>query len=139
MGIVASHIGISVGDTIKRVVVTLTCTAAADGSFADYTLDPAVFTRGHRTYGIKGFYLFSVETNPGAVAPTAAYDINLWNGDKSFDLAQTLLTNRSASNTEKVYLAAVGEPMFDSSWILSISNNAVNGAIIVIKLTFSID
>lgn len=121
---------ISVSGTIQRTVVTLTCTAdASAATFPSFTLNPA-------TYGITGWYLYSVETNPGTTAPTDDYDIAITDAD-GFDVAGGLLANRDTANTEKVYLGSVGYPVIDGSWTLAITGNSINSAVIVIRLTFT--
>ena len=79
--------------------------------------------------------MHSVETNPGAVAPTADYDIVL-NDVDGLDVAGGALLNRHTSVTEKVYLGA-GYPVASGAWTWTVTGNLVNSAVVVAKLMFS--
>jgi len=109
-------------------VITLTCTAdAADASFPATAL----------TNKFTG-YLIALETNPGATAPTANYDIVL-NDAEGNDVLQGVGANRHTSTTEKVPIVYSGtalHPIIHATDTLTwtITNNAVNSAIVVAKL-----
>lgn len=111
----------------KRIILILTMTADGSASFANYALNPV-------TYGLEGWYLESVETDPGT-APTTLYDMTISDA-YGYDVAGGLLTNRSATVTEKVYMGSVGEPIITGSWTVAIANNAVNNAVVVVVFVF---
>ena len=108
--------------------IVLTCTAdASDASFPDTALS-------HKFSG----RLIAIETNPGATAPTANYDIVL-NDAEGLDVLQGVGANRAAATTEMaaiVFSTTSVHPVVHESdtLTLSISNNAVNSAIVVINL-----
>ena len=116
----------------NKLTMTVTCTADS-GTAAFVTTGGAVLTPA--TLNISGWYLESVETNPGTIGPTNLYDITILNSN-GYDVAGALLTNRSISNTEKVYLAGVGQPIFHDTWTITITNNLVNSAVVVLTLTY---
>lgn len=127
--IIGSYSTISIDGKSQRILVTLTCTAdAAAGTYPTFTINPL-------SYGIKGYYLYSVETNPGAVQPTDNYDITITDAG-GYDVTGGLLANRDTLNTELVYLGSVGYPMITGNWTWTISNNVVNSAVVVATLTF---
>lgn len=100
--------------------VSLTWTAdAADGS---------VPTKAVQLCG----FLVKVLTNPGAVAPTANYDIACGDPkDTSYDACVGALANRHTSNTEVVapVLTSGTAPVFlCGSYLLAVTNNSVNSA-----------
>jgi len=105
----------------------LTCTG--DGTIAAFTLTPA-------EWGLKGWYLYSVTTNPGTSAPTAAYDITLVvNGE---DVAGGLLADRSATATETVIIcpATKGWHIAGDAMAVTFANNIANPSTIVAVLRF---
>ena len=111
-------------------VITLTCTAdAADGSFPATALTTKISGR-----------ILALETNPGATAPTANYDITLVDAE-SYDVLQSLGLNRHTSNTERVSIVYSGtavspESAITDTWTWTIANNSVNSAIVVAKLYY---
>jgi hypothetical protein len=113
--------------SVQKKFVTLTCTG--DGSITAYSFDPGKF-------GVRGWYLYSVTTDPGT-APTADYDITLVvNGE---DIAGGLLNNRSASATETVAIAptTIGFPIMDDVIAITFANNTANPSVIVMTLKFT--
>jgi hypothetical protein len=108
-----------------------TCTAdAADGSVDAYTV-----------IGFHDFYIYSVETWPGATAPTDASDFTLLdaitgedlmggNGTDAID-ATTPITvlPRSAAMSLNFY------HMVKGNLTLTITNNVVNSAIMNVRIT----
>jgi hypothetical protein len=50
-------------NSIQKKIVKLTCTG--DGSISAYSFNPG-------TFGVRGWYLYSVTTDPGTAAPTSA-------------------------------------------------------------------
>ena len=114
----------------KVGVITFTCTAdAADGSFPQTNITDA----------IEG-ELLQLETNPGATAPTANYDIVL-NDDQGADVLMGVGANRHTSTTEIAGIVFSGtsyHPYVDKTQTLTlvITNNSVNSAGIVVKLYY---
>ena len=109
-------------------VITLTATAdSGDGSFPDTVLDAKISGK-----------LLALETNPGATAPTALYDIALDDAE-GHDVLEGLGDNRSATDTEKVavLLSSLHPPVAKSDVLtFKITNSSVNSAIIVIKIYY---
>lgn len=112
---------------VKKLVIT--CTAdAADGSFPDTEL-PRIDGK-----------LLHLETNPGAVAPTANYDITIID-QNGIDVLQGVGANRHTTNSERaniVYSGGLDHPYVAPSDVLTlnIDNNAVNSAVTVIELAY---
>jgi len=105
--------------------LTLSWTAAANGSFTSYTISDAQMLKY-----LKGL-AYQAETNPGSTAPTAAYDITITNAGGN-DIMGGALADRSATATERAapvlasgteYPAAINGPL-----TLNITNNSVNAA-----------
>jgi len=122
---------ITVNGRITRKVLTIAWTGAAAGGAIDaITINPV-------TYGLEGWFLYSVETNPGTTAPTDNYDIAITDAD-GFDIAGGLLADRDQTNTEMVNLrvAAAGYPMVRGNLSVAITNNSVNSATGTIILAF---
>jgi hypothetical protein len=93
---------------------------AADGSVPQTTIAD-----------LYGFVVKAI-TNPGAVAPTANYDIEMLEGDDTtVDAMGQTLMNRHTANTEVVYPAVSGAqtpPFLWGSYDFRLTNNAVNSA-----------
>ena len=107
----------------NRVILTISWTAdASDNSVPDTTISAS-------TYRIKGYFLYSAETNPGSTAPTDNYDISINDAD-SYDIAGTLLNNRDTSNTELVNMINAGGsyPLVRGDLTFSLSGNSVASA-----------
>ena len=114
-------------NSIQKKIVKLTCTG--DGSITAYSFDPG-------TFGVRGWYLYSVTTDPGT-APTADYDITLLvNGE---DIAGGLLGDRSATATQTVAIAptTLGYPILDEAIAITFANNSANPSVIVLTLKFT--
>jgi hypothetical protein len=116
------------GPGIKdRKIIELTCTG--DGSIAAYSFNPW-------TFGVVGWYLYSVTTDPGSPAPTADYDITLLvNGE---DIAGSLLLDRSATLTQTVVIAptTLGYYLAKDTIAITFANNTANPSTIVLTLRF---
>lgn len=116
-----------VQNNVGRIVAT--CTAdAADGSYPATAL-PAFAGR-----------LIALQTNPGAVAPTANYDITLPDGD-AIDRLQGVGANRHTTNSEAALIVysgtAIHPPVHQSETLtLTIANNVVNSAVTVVAITY---
>ncbi|MFZ5989421.1 MAG: hypothetical protein ACOYWZ_20185 [Bacillota bacterium] len=112
---------------------TMTISWIADASNAtvpDLTIDASL-------YELKGWYLYSAETDPGGIAPTDNYDIVL-NNTNGIDVAGGLLANRDISTTEMVNISssAFGYPIVRGDLTFSLSNNATNSATGILILIF---
>jgi hypothetical protein len=116
----------------ERKVITITWAGSADdGSM------PAV-TVSATTYGIKGWYLYTVETNPGSGPPTASYDIVINDAD-GVDIAGGKLANRHTTTTELVNIgtATHGYPLVRGNLSVVLTGNSqtsATGTIIMIFL-----
>jgi hypothetical protein len=81
-----------------------------------------------------------IETDPGATAPTAAYDIVL-NNARSLDILGGAGANKSATLTERVFpnvSTGLGFPTVAGETLtLGISGNSTNSGNGVIKLWFT--
>lgn len=105
----------------------LTCTAdAADGSFP--TLDLA-------SYGVWGT-LLAIQTNPGATAPTDNYDITLVDAD-GIDRLNGVGLNRDTTSSERAIITGAPWVAQGETLTLTLANNAVNSAIVVVTLYFT--
>jgi len=111
-------------------VLTLTCTA--DSAAATY---PSTATSAGVNELIDGLYLYQVETDPGATAPTDNYDIEIRSA-RAVDLMGTGLANRDTANTEIAYPGSM-TPLVDGALTIVISGNSVNSAVVVMRLYFS--
>lgn len=92
---------------------------ASDGSWPATASDP-----------IDG-WIIRVETNPGATAPTALYDLTLVDTD-GLDVMGGVLANRSATLTEHVLSP---QPYVRGAVTITGTNNAVNSAVVDFKIT----
>lgn len=119
---------IRIGGEVHRKYVTLTCTG--DGSIAAFSFVPA-------TYGVEGWYLYNITTNPGTSAPTDDYDITLMVDGE--DVAGGSLADRDTANTETVAVcpATKGYHMADGTMLITFANNTANPSTIVLKLRFT--
>jgi hypothetical protein len=108
----------------SKKVFTLSCTGgtgAEAGTVSNVTLPANV---------VRGWYLYSAETNPGAgVPPTDLYDVVI-NDPDGVDLAGGLLMNRSTANTELVNLGtgAYGYPLVSGALTIVHTNQVVISA-----------
>ena len=110
-------------------VIEYTCTAdASDGSYPE--TETAAKISGN---------LMALETNPGATAPTANYDIVL-DDAQGHDVLEGTGANRHTTNTEKATIAFGtyhGSPVAITDVLtLKITNNSVNSAVVVIRLYY---
>ena len=122
---------ITVNGRITRKVLTIAWTGAAAGGAIDaITINPV-------TYGIEGWYLYTVETNPGTTAPTDNYGIAVNDAD-GLDIAGALLAGRDATATEIVNIGTSnhGYPVVRSNLSVAISSNSVNSATGTIIMVF---
>ncbi len=121
-------------------VLTWSWTGSADDGTVPSTGN--AITSAVTTAAIAGWYVYSIETNPGSVAPTALYDIVI-NDAEGFDIAGGMLANRSASATEKILPRLdtanniYGGALVDSALTLVITNQAVHSATGTVKLVLT--
>jgi len=113
--------------SVGRIVAT--CTADVAAATFPATALPAF--EGH---------LLSIITDPGATAPTDNYDITLPDAN-GFDRLQGVGANRDTAVTEEaliVYAATALHPSVALSDVLTltIANNAVNSAVVVITILY---
>ena len=90
-----------------------------------------------------GGRLLALETNPGATAPTASYDIAITDGH-GHDVIQGVGANRSTSATEKVAIVysgtAIHPPVVVGDTLtLALTNNSVVSATGEIDLYYGVD
>lgn len=86
--------------------------------------------------------LLAIETNPGATAPTANYDITIEDAH-AHDVLQGVGANRHTANTERavvIYASTSIHPAVDDADVLTlkVANNLVNSAQIVIVLYYAL-
>lgn len=120
-----------IGGQRQRLVLPITCTAdALNATYPTLAIDPA-------TYGIKGWYLWLVETDPGTTGPTnGAWDLDITNAH-GFLESQNLIDDRSSTATQQVRGVTLGYPQILNTWTLSLADNAVNSAVVVVYFTFT--
>lgn len=113
----------------NRRVIPITFTADGAASFANYTFNPA-------THNVKGWYLYSIKTDPGSTGPTnGAWDLDITDA-QGLLVSRNLIDDRSSTATQEVIFTS-GYPMATSTWTISIGDNAVNNASVTIYLTFT--
>jgi hypothetical protein len=121
----------SVNNRFQRVRIPITFTAHTDATTTTATINPST-TAG---ISIKGWYLYSIETDPGSPGPTnGAWDLDVTDA-KGYVVTRNLVDDRSSSATQTVVFNT-GYPMILDNWTVSIGDNAVNSAIVVVYLTF---
>ena len=96
-----------------RLILTISWTD--DNAGTTFSIVPA-------TYRIEGYYLYSVEINPGAGPPIDNYDITILDAD-GFDVAGSVLLNRDTTTTELVNIgtATHGYPVIRGTWTFTIA------------------
>ena len=114
----------------QRKVLSIAVTAGTSGAFTDSTITSA-------TYGIIGWYLYSVETVPGVgVPPGGVYTVTIKDAN-GYDLAGGLLAGRSTTAVELVNVgnASSGFPMVRGNLTLGINTLTTTAATTTIILT----
>ena len=119
--------------SVKNGVQTLQLVITADstnGSVDDTAIDAEL-------YGIRNWFLYSVETVPGPTNPTDAYDVTIKDSD-GLDIANAQLANRSEDTTQLVNIGAgdFGYPIVRGDLTVVISNNIVASAKITMIMKF---
>lgn len=121
----------------ETAVLQFAWTADTDGSFASVSTDDTNYNDFFTmTDMIKGWDLVYAQTDPGATAPTASYDIAVTDAN-SEDMFGTFLNNRSATATESQFAVVGGSEAtrpITGALTLSITNNSVNAATGVVRL-----
>ena len=108
------------GQSVTVTTYTMTSDAAVSaGTFPATAVGP-----------IDG-WIIGVETNPGAVTPTADYDITLVDVDGA-DVMAGALADRSATLTQKVISP---QPYVRGNVTITPTNNSENSAVVVMKIT----
>ena len=117
--------GPGAGAAPVEMIELLATADAADGSFP--TLDLGA-------YSVWGT-LLALQTNPGSTAPTDNYDITLVDAD-GVDRLDSVGLDRDTSSSERVAITGAPWVAPGETLTLTIANNAVNSATIVIKLWY---
>lgn len=116
----------SVSSSSGIKTVTFAWTAdAADHTTPNYTVPAAALAF------MEGYWIYWVETNPGATAPTDNYDITMLSSGGA-DMFRSKLLNRDEANTEVV--KGLNIPCDGTALTIVVSNNLVNSATGTIKL-----
>ena len=114
---------INVSDRGKKISFAWTADAA-DGSV------PSTELSASQEAAVKGWYLVLALTDPGAVAPTADYDIVL-NDDFGIDVMGGELADRSSSSSEQAVPkvgSVFGSRLIDGGLSMVLTGNSVNSA-----------
>ena len=119
---------------LNQKILTFHC--VADSAAATF---PATPISTENTALLKGWYLYYVETELGLVKPTNLWDFTL-KGGAGIDKMGGNGTDMSGTvNQERMPLISTGvgfaKPLSDA-WMLEITNNLVNSAVIVFRFVF---
>ena len=124
----------------ETMTFTVTFTCTADAAAATY---PATAFSAATTTALKGWHLYRVRINPGAVAPTANYDLTITEqggdvlGGAGLNLSATATEFRAPAVASVGTSYGIGEVTMADTWTLTLENNAVNSAVTVITLFFT--
>ena len=115
----------------SKKIITLACvggTGAETGTVPNVVLPANI---------VKGWYLYSAETNPNVGPPTADYDIVINDAD-GVDIANGLLMNRHTTTTQLVNLGTgtYGYPLITGALTIVHTNQIVASATWTLILTF---
>lgn len=116
----------------------ITVSFTATGDDATGAIPATAFSAALRS-ALKGYYLYAMETNPGATGPTDDYDITLVDAD-ALDILGAAGMDRDKSATELV-MPKIGTtdtfiPIDGGELTLTFANTSVNSATIVVKFYF---
>jgi hypothetical protein len=120
------------------VIVTLTCTAAADDSFPPTAIALAGATTSLNAYNLYGTHLYQVGRTPGSPAPSASYTVTITDA-QGFAIDLGLLTTNgstSAAQLTQIYTAGAGYPIIRSIPTVAITANTNTLAQITLDLIF---
>lgn len=95
------------GDKIVLSCEWVSDSAAGTASGTLYASSPASY---NTTYSLLGYFLYSVETDPGATAPSDNYTVTITDGNNLDMCAGDMTTNRDAANTEMVDCVSATQP-----------------------------
>ena len=114
------------------VVKTLsfTCTAGTVGDAGSY---PATAINSLNTNHLKSWFLYKVETNPGAVPPDDNWDLTITNSN-GIDMLGGAGMNRHTTTSQRVKPVYL-DPLV-GTWTINITDNTTASAVIVLDLTF---
>ncbi len=111
------------------------------GSVDDGTV-PSTATSASITADISGWYVYAIETNPGAGPPTPNYDIVI-NDAEGLDIAGGMLADRHTTSTQKITprldstYSIFGGVLVDGALTLVITNQTQVSAAGTVKLLLS--
>jgi hypothetical protein len=119
----------------EQRVIIVNWTAASNGTVGDVSITASehAFLSGY------GFYLYSIETDPGTPAPTDNYDVKVLNA-RGRDILGAKGDNRDETTTEEAFPAGGSQSLqstTDLPLTLNITGNSVNGAKGSVKLVFA--
>lgn len=115
---------------------TITFTASSDNAtIPTYTI--SALAQPTLMNFIKGYWIYTVETNPGTTGPTDEYDIVI-NDVHGLDVMGGALLNRSITSTQNVFpkfvqTATAFVPLDGTTLSIVVTNNAVNSATCAMK------
>ena len=111
------------------IVITWTGDAS-DGSVPAATISMV-------SYKLVGWYLYSIETDPGSTAPSDNYDITITDAN-SLDICYSQALNRDTSNTEIAFCTTSGKGFYvvRGNLIFNLSGNSEASATGTTILTF---
>lgn len=118
-----------------EAIKTITFAWTADDS--DHTVPATALTAANLT-AIDGWFLYFVETDPGATAPTDDYDIELID-ENGLDILGGACIDRDTADTERIRPLAGSEQLsipIDGNFTFTLTNNSVNSAVGICKLYF---
>jgi hypothetical protein len=114
--------------------IVFTCTAdSGDGTYPDTAIDAAAATR------LTGYWLSHAKVTPGATGPTADSDLYISVGGTDILKGNGVNIVDEAVDGYAVPYGSGGDaqyPMSGNILTLSISNNAVHSAVVVVTLIF---
>ena len=122
----------------NRAVLIYTCTGGTAGETGTYPAT-AFATATWTELRNRGFFLYKVITNPGAVPPEDNWDFTLVDGD-GIDVLGGAGANRHTTNSQMIapLIAAdvrFAQPVLDA-WTLTVTGNTTASAVIVFKFDF---
>ena len=103
---------------------------------------PDTTTSATETGDILGWYVYTIETNPGTTPPTPSYDIVV-NDAEGLDISGGMLADRSDTDTEKIIprldttYSIFGGVLIDGALTLKITNQTDLSATGTVKLLLS--
>lgn len=111
-------------------ILTFTCTGGTGAETGTY---PATAISTANTNDLKSWYLYKVETNPGAIPPEDNWDFTITNAN-GIDMMGGAGANRHTTTSQRVKPVYV-DPLV-GTWTVNITGNTTASAIVVLDLTF---